>query len=76
LDYILLKKLRILAGFTQKQLGELLGVHHSLVSKIESGVTPIQSKYIQKLKNLYGKEMIREEIVKLESYWIDNDLFS
>lgn len=67
----LLKSLRQLVGYSQRDLAEKLGVHDSLICKIESGTVPIQKRTEDKVYQVLDTEGIRgQEIALLQSVLI------
>ncbi len=50
----LIKYCRLFCNLTQKDVAELIGVHDSLVSKIESGTVLIQAETEQKLLEVFS----------------------
>lgn len=61
LDKHLAKHLRQIANLTQKDLADRLGVHDSLISKIESGTTAIQKPLELKMMQVFSDEGISVE---------------
>lgn len=57
----LLKQLRKLAGLSQKQLAKKVGVHESLICKIESGAFQMQPALRQKIKSVLRSAGITEK---------------
>lgn len=64
----LIKYCRLFAGLSQKELAEKLGVHHSLISKIESGTIPATKETETKLMNVFASEGIDIQVI----YQINN----
>lgn len=52
---LLLKYCRTFLGLTQKDLSELIGVHDSLISKIEAGAIPMQPDTERKLLEVFSE---------------------
>ncbi|MGG6358087.1 helix-turn-helix domain-containing protein [Peribacillus frigoritolerans] len=50
----LLKQLRILYGFTQKELGELVDVKQCFISQLESGTKNPSKKTLKKLELVFS----------------------
>ncbi|UAL53510.1 helix-turn-helix domain-containing protein [Metabacillus dongyingensis] len=50
-----LRNVRLLAEMTQQQLAIKTGVHHTLLSKIESGKVPLQPVLEQKILKAVGE---------------------
>lgn len=64
---ILLKYCRTFLGLTQKDLSELIGVHDSLISKIESGTIPMQPDIERQLLEVFSAMgMDAETILKVK----------
>jgi len=61
LDKHLAKHLRQISNLTQKELADRLGVHDSLISKIESGTTAIQKPLEEKMMQVFSDEGISIE---------------
>ena len=59
---MILKAARINAGFSQSQVGSLLHVSKSTVSRWETGETPIDNEIKEKLAKLYGIEIEELEL--------------
>ncbi|MFS0637899.1 helix-turn-helix domain-containing protein [Mesobacillus foraminis] len=57
----LLKHVRQIAGFTQRELAGKVGVHHSLICKIEKGVIPVQPVTEQKIYKAFSEAGISEQ---------------
>lgn len=51
---ILVKYCRIFCGLSQTELAELIGVHQSLIAKIEKGTVPMQSITERKLLEVFS----------------------
>lgn len=65
-----IKKLRVAAGMTQEQLGEILGVGKATVQKYESGqIQNLKTSHIKKLCEIFRKKphyFIFDELEKFE----------
>jgi transcriptional regulator with XRE-family HTH domain len=55
-----LKLIRILAKFSQAELAEKIGVHQSLISKIEAGTATLQPETERKIKQVFHDAGISE----------------
>lgn len=49
-----LKELRLTAGFTQKQVAEILGIDQSMISYHENGSSLLNAEQIKTLARLYN----------------------
>ncbi len=62
------KKLAVLRkqrGFTLRQLGEMLEVHHTFISQIEKGKTIPNARMIIKIADIFGvtaDQLMRDEL--------------
>jgi len=64
----LIKNMRLLTGFTQNEIGEKIGVHGSLISKIEKGTIQPTKETEVKLMNVFSEAGINIQII----YQINN----
>lgn len=63
----LLKDIRYIAGFTQYQLGQLLGVSQSAVAQMEAGAFVISEATKQRIIEILASENIGQEGIYLLS---------
>lgn len=64
---ILLKYCRMFCDLSQAELAECIGVHQSLLSKIESGTIPMQPEIERKLLEVFSElGMDAETILKVK----------
>lgn len=69
-----IKSLRVAAGMTQEQLGEILGVGKATVQKYESGqIQNLKSAHIRKLCRLFNKRPHYFIFDDLEKYENENE---
>ena len=65
-----LKTLRTIAGLSQRELAEKIGVHLSFVSQIERGVCPIPSDKLLALPEVLGCKLddfdTRRKVLKIK----------
>lgn len=61
---MILKAARINAGFSQSEVGQLLNVSKSTVSRWETGETPINDEIKEKLARLYQMDSEQIELKK------------
>ncbi len=64
---MILKAARINAGFSQSEVGKLLNVSKSTVSRWETGETPITDELKEKLAQLYQLDSKQIELKKERS---------
>ncbi|ASV69067.1 helix-turn-helix domain-containing protein [Cytobacillus kochii] len=69
----LLKQLRQLAGLSQKQLAKKVGVHESLISKIESGAFQMQPVLEHRIREVYYSCKITEKDIEFLTGRSDNE---
>ncbi|MFE1246068.1 helix-turn-helix domain-containing protein [Fictibacillus sp. NPDC058756] len=55
MDYKVIKSVRQIAGLSQSELAEAVGVDRSLISKIETGATPLQCHTKEAILKAVGK---------------------
>lgn len=65
MDNLLIKHCRQIAGITQKELSEIIWVHHSLISKIEAGTIPIQPDTEKLMLKVFDDKGIGSEEIAL-----------
>jgi transcriptional regulator with XRE-family HTH domain len=65
MDTEVLKLIRLIAGFSQAELAEKIGVHQSLISKIEAGIATLQPATERKIKQVFHDEGITETDIAL-----------
>ena len=64
---ILVKWCRLYCNLSQKELAELIGVHQTLVSKIEEGTVPLKQETEHKLLEVFAEMgMDTETILKVK----------
>jgi transcriptional regulator with XRE-family HTH domain len=63
----ILKLIRVIAGFSQAELAEKIGVHQSLISKIEAGTATLQPALERKIKQVFHDAGISEFDIALLS---------
>ncbi|KOS67119.1 hypothetical protein AEA09_14800 [Lysinibacillus contaminans] len=71
----LIKHLRSIANLSQDELAKRLGVHQTLVSKIEAGLVELQPRTEQKLMNVFKAEGITpKDIALLQSVFTNRNM--
>lgn len=65
MNHELIKHLRMLSGLSQNDLAEKLGVHQTLISKIEAGERLIQIETERKLLEVFAEAGISEADIYL-----------
>ncbi|QPC47365.1 helix-turn-helix domain-containing protein [Mangrovibacillus cuniculi] len=55
-----IKYIRQMLGLSQQELGHLIGVHNSLISKIETGTANLQPKTEQAIITLFSEKGISD----------------
>lgn len=71
----LIKHIRSITNLSQMELAERVGVHQSLISKVENGSTPLQPEMEQKILNVFGLEAIGgQEIALLNSVFVSRKM--
>lgn len=61
----LIKHLRIITNLSQQVLSEKVGVHQSVISRIESGETPLKPELEQKILSVFGAEGVSGQDIAL-----------
>ena len=66
--------LRSIWDLSQAELAERVGVHQTIISKIEKGVTPLQHHTEKKLMEVFSFEVGMQNIVLLNSVFEDRKM--
>ncbi|MGD6815495.1 helix-turn-helix domain-containing protein [Metabacillus sp. 113a] len=75
MDKDLVRHLRSITDLSQAELADRVGVHQTLISKIEKGETFIQSKTVKALLRVFGEEGISgQDIVLLHSIFVNRKM--
>lgn len=59
-------------GISQKELGELAGISHSMISRIEAGIVPAQPETQETLVKIFTDAGIDTEILMIINEMINN----
>ncbi|OIJ12962.1 hypothetical protein BKP35_10405 [Anaerobacillus arseniciselenatis] len=65
MDLQLMKHVRQIAELTQEELAEKVGVHRTLINKIETGAVPVQDATLQKIKRAFNDAGITDADIEL-----------
>lgn len=65
MNHEFIRNVRLITNLTQKQLAEKVGVHDSLISKIENGSTPLQPELKNKILSVFGAKGVGGQEIAL-----------